>query len=52
MGIINIHILQEPNPFDKARQDEAAYVAQLVKDHYQGKHTYGMMRRDCPLCNP
>lgn len=53
MGIINIQVLTEPElRFDDgvARQVQATHEATLVSDHYKGKHPWGSMRRDCPLC--
>lgn len=52
MGIINIKVLTEPEiRFDDgvARQVQAAQAA-LVTAHRMGKHSYGEMRRECPLC--
>lgn len=50
MGIVNIDILT------MAQQDMMHVNAQIVlqeklmNEHRQGKHTYGNMRRECPLC--
>lgn len=53
MGIDNIHILNEPVQMnDTARQAQELLEAQRIKEHHQGKHPWGSMRRDCPLCNP
>lgn len=52
MGIINIHILTDPNDdlrFRPDRQVEALQQA-LIEQHRRGMHTYGNMRRECPLC--
>lgn len=51
MGITNIHILtgrDEP----RARTDLILnHVVELrIKEHQRGDHTWGNMRRDCPLC--
>jgi hypothetical protein len=50
MAIVNIHIINEPVVSPAIRQAQELTQAVLVKEHYQGKHPYGSMRRDCPLC--
>jgi hypothetical protein len=55
MGIDNIHILiHEPQVHPQmnhaARQVQEIREARLIIEHREGQHTYGMMRRDCPLC--
>jgi hypothetical protein len=51
VGIDDIHILNEPfQPSDTARQTQEALEAYRIKEHHQGKHPWGSMRRDCPLC--
>lgn len=50
MGIINIHILTEPDTNRQALQAQAALEAQRIAEHRQGLHPWGSMRRDCPLC--
>lgn len=51
MGIQNIHILTDPDP-PRETQVQVAHAHQktLVNAHRRGEHTYGNMRRDCPLC--
>lgn len=49
MGITNIEVLMDPED-DRRIQVQEALVAKLMKDHLRGKHPYGSMRRDCPLC--
>lgn len=49
MGISNIHILMEKTlaaPLSHAELD----LHKLIVEHRKGKHPYGSMRRDCPLC--
>lgn len=48
MGINNIHILiEEPSQAHKVQE----YVeAKRILEHKAGKHPWGSMRRDCPLC--
>jgi len=51
MGIVNIHLMVEDTASPTfAQQAEAAYQQKLINDHRQGKHPWGSMRRDCPLC--
>lgn len=50
MGIENIHILINQESDDWIRQAQAALEAQRIAEHRKGKHTFGNMRRDCPLC--
>jgi DNA-binding helix-hairpin-helix protein with protein kinase domain len=49
MGIVNIHLLHEPD--DHAyRLALAARQELLIEAHRRGEHPWGRMRRDCPLC--
>jgi len=49
MGIININILSEPDDY-QVRMQQALLQEVLVQEHRRGEHTYGLMRRECPLC--
>jgi hypothetical protein len=52
MGITNIHYLIDPeprNPMQEMLRAQALYE-RLIIEHRQGKHPWGSMRRDCPLC--
>jgi hypothetical protein len=53
MGIENIHIIIQPDDGDAVRrrvQIAEAQIRYLIQAHHRGEHTYGNMRRDCPLC--
>jgi hypothetical protein len=50
MGIRNIHILM-PDDARRLAQVQAARLEFLIAEHREGKHPWGSMRRDCPLCN-
>lgn len=54
MGIININYLYDedwPRPGSSLQlQAQALLEERLMLDHRQGKHPYGSMRRECPLC--
>lgn len=50
MGIRNIHILTEAQIHHQALQAQAALQEKLMKEHRQGMHPYGSMRRECPMC--
>jgi hypothetical protein len=52
MGIININYINEewPKPTSLQIQAQAALEEKLMLDHRKGKHPYGSMRRECPLC--
>jgi hypothetical protein len=51
MGITNIHVLiNEDTGSTLIQEAQAALEQKLVDDHRMGKHPYGSMRRDCPLC--
>ena len=52
MGIHNIHFLKmdDPTTHRMALQAQAALQEKLMKEHRQGMHPYGSMRRECPLC--
>lgn len=55
MGIINIHILTEPDDrFDNRVTQEitVAREAELIAAHRRAEHIGGALRRDCPLCQP
>jgi len=50
MGIQNIHHLTKAQTHHMALQAQAALQEKLMKEHRQGMHPYGSMRRECPLC--
>lgn len=51
MGIDKIHILVQPDVRpDPAIQVRVANEQILINAHRRGKHPWGEMRRDCPLC--
>lgn len=51
MGIINIHILNEPVEMNHmARKAQEMQEIKRIAEHRRGEHPYGSMRRDCPLC--
>jgi hypothetical protein len=53
MGIDRIHILVKPDIiYDPQVTQVQIAVEVLIRDHQQGKHTYGRMYRACPLCHP
>jgi DNA-binding helix-hairpin-helix protein with protein kinase domain len=47
---LNITVYQPPVPVPGFIHALEALQAELVADHCNGKHTYGNMRRECPLC--
>lgn len=49
MGIHNIHILHDHSS-DMARKVQEYIEAKRIVEHRAGKHPFGSMRRDCPLC--
>lgn len=50
MGINNVHILiEEPND-NQARKVQEHIEAKRILEHQAGRHPWGSMRRDCPLC--
>lgn len=50
MGIVNIHILAQDETSRMIRQANAALEEKLIAEHRRGEHTFGYMRRECPLC--
>lgn len=50
MGIRNIHILTQPEVAMSIQRRSEALIQQRAAEHRAGLHTYGNMRRDCPLC--
>lgn len=50
MGIRNIHILSMDDTSRMIREAQAALEAKLCGEHRRGEHTWGNMRRECPLC--
>lgn len=50
MGIVNIHILHEPEMNTSARKAQEALQYRRIAEHRRGEHPWGEMRRDCPLC--
>lgn len=50
MGIINVHILIEPEMNQSARKMQEMLEAKRLAEHRRGEHPWGEMRRDCPLC--
>lgn len=51
MGINNIHILIEPPKMNHAaRQAQEMLADRRIVEHREGKHPFGLKRRDCPLC--
>lgn len=50
MGIINIHIISQPEQDNLAAQAQITLQEKLMADHRRGEHPSGMMRRECPLC--
>lgn len=50
MGIVNIHILTQSRQDNMAVNAQIALQEKLMADHRRGEHTYGNMRRECPLC--
>lgn len=50
MGIVNIHMLTEVRVVNMAQRAQAVLQEKLMTDHRKGQHTYGNMRRECPLC--
>lgn len=55
MGIRNIRFLF-PQPITEAErhllalQAQAALQSKLMEEHRRGQHPYGLMRRECPMC--
>lgn len=49
MGVQNIQILIEHDN-QSTRFAQAAHEEGLIEEHRRGKHPWGSMRRDCPLC--
>lgn len=47
--IHNIQIVVHDKPSPEI-QAQLAHEARLIDAHRRGEHPYGMMRRDCPLC--
>lgn len=45
----SIHILINPAP-NQQTQALAVYLQALIEAHRRGEHSYGSMRRACPLC--
>jgi hypothetical protein len=50
MGIRNIHILTQPAQDNMQAQARIVLQEKLMAAHRRGEHTYGNMRRECPLC--
>jgi hypothetical protein len=50
MAIVNIHHLTEKGVVNLAQRAQAALQEKLIYEHRRGQHTYGNMRRECPLC--
>lgn len=51
MGINNIEVLINPElTINQTQRMQEALIQQRVAEHRAGLHTYGSMRRDCPLC--
>lgn len=50
MGIVNIHILTEPDDSNRLVRQAEELAALRIAEHRRGEHPYGSMRRDCPLC--
>lgn len=50
MGIVNIHMLTEKGVVNMAQRAQAVLQEKLVDEHRREMHTYGNMRRECPLC--
>lgn len=48
--INNIHFLFEEDSDSHLTQANQALVHALLLEHRAGEHTYGNMRRECPLC--
>jgi hypothetical protein len=51
MGIRNIEVLAMDDTSLHIRQVQAALQEQRIGEHNRGEHTWGNMRRDCPLCH-
>jgi hypothetical protein len=47
---ITIHTVVNPPPPSNRFHPFIMEAAQLVEAHRRGDHTYGNMRRECPLC--
>lgn len=50
MAIRNLHILTERGVVNMAQRAQAVLEEKLMTEHRKGQHTYGNMRRECPLC--
>jgi hypothetical protein len=51
MAIQNIHILiNDPVSRTPLTVEQTAIIQLRIAEHRNGLHTYGNMRRDCPLC--
>lgn len=50
MGITNIDILMNDDAGDAALRAQMEREAALILAHRRGRHPYGSMRHDCPLC--
>lgn len=50
MGIVNIHILTQSRQDNMAVNAAIVLQEKLMAEHRKGQHTYGNMRRECPLC--
>lgn len=50
--VINISLDQAPTLLSRIGlpHDVAIAAAARTEEHRRGQHTYGNMRRDCPLC--
>lgn len=46
----NVHIPSQAETHRMALQAQAALQEKLMKEHCQGQHPYGSMRRECPMC--
>ena len=50
MGIVNINVLTMREQDMMHVNSLIALQERLMIEHQKGKHTYGNMRRECPLC--
>jgi|GraSoiStandDraft_4_1057263.scaffolds.fasta_scaffold826541_3 hypothetical protein len=50
MGIVNINILTMKQQDMMHVNAQIALQEKLMIEHRRGNHTYGNMRRECPLC--
>lgn len=50
MGVVNINILTQARQDNMMVNAQIALQEKLMAEHRRGLHTYGNMRRECPLC--